>query len=356
MATVLVTGGTGFVGSHIVRALRRRGDDVRVSVRERSRTDNLRSMDLEYVSCDLRDPDGAARAVAGVDKIVNAAGLVSLDPADNDRLFGANVTCTRNVLEAALAADVGRVVHVSAAAALGPAPESGTVDEDAVFNAGRLSIPYINSKHEAEIEAMRVAAQGLGVVVVSPTWAMGPGDVYASSTYFVRNFLRGEVPVYLSGGVNIVDVRDVARGVLLADRKGEVGERYVLGGRNFTASRLMADLSRISGVRPGIQLPGRAAVAAAQVARTVGVDSGLNLNEAKMASRWWTYRSAKAKRDIGFEARPHEETLEDTVSWWVQQLGDNAVAESSGPMAPLRMAGRAVGLAGRGVSLRPFSR
>src|SRR5262249_58939618 len=131
---------------------------------------------------------------------------------------------------------------------VGAAERGGAIDEDATFTAGGLNIAYINSKHEAEATCMRVAAQGLPVVVVSPTFVLGPDDAHPSGTSnaLVRRLLLRRIPGYLNGAVNIVDVRDVARGHLLADERGHDGERYLLGGRNFTLSRLFADLSRIA--------------------------------------------------------------------------------------------------------------
>src|SRR5436190_1207695 len=130
-----------------------------------------------------------------------------------------------------------------------------------VFRAGRYRLPYINAKHEAEKEALRIGGLGLPVVVVNPGHVFGAGDVYHSSTELVRRFLRREIPAYVDGALNIVDAEDVARGQLLADERGTPGERYILGNRNFTLDRLFADLGRLSGVEPpAVKLPLAAAV------------------------------------------------------------------------------------------------
>ena len=141
----------------------------------------------------------------------------------------------------------------------------------AVHGAARLGIPYVNSVHEGEVEAMRVAARGLPLVCVNPAICFGAGDHLLASTRLVRSFLLGRIPVYTEGAVSVVDVRDVAEAHLLADRRGHPGERYILGGRNFTFERLFADLGRLSGIDPPVRLPASAARAAAACWRRRGV-------------------------------------------------------------------------------------
>ena len=206
------------------------------------------------------------------------------------------------MLEEALEAGVGRVVHTSAAAAIGPAgPRASTVDETHVYNAARTGLSYANAKAEAEREALRICAQGLPVVIVNPAHVLGRGDMYRGSTELVRRFLRREIPVYVDGALCIVGAQDVARGHLLAEEHGVVGERYILGGRNFTNDRLFADLARLSGVDgPAVKLPLHAALA---LARTLEVAPGrpaITVEEVRALSQRWSYRSTKAKRDLGW--------------------------------------------------------
>ena len=169
-----------------------------------------------------------------------------------DRVYEINVLGTKNVMEEALSAGVVRVVLTSSSSAVGAAEPGGTIDEDQPFTVGRLGVAYINSKHEAEVVSMRAAAKGLRVVIVNPSFVLGPDDPNPSGTSnaLVRRLLLRRIPGYLDGAINIVDVRDVAKGHALADERGEHGERY-LTGRNFTQQRLFADLSRIAnGRRP----------------------------------------------------------------------------------------------------------
>lgn len=323
MGKTLVTGGTGFLGSHVVRALAARGDELRLLVRRGSDLDHLSDLDFERVNGDVTDRRAVRRAMDGTDRVFHLAGTTSLRGQDRESTFELNVNGTRIVLEEALAAEVQRAVHTSSVAAIGPAKPHGTADETQPFRAGHLGIAYINSKHEAEVEALRLAAHGLPVVCVNPSFVLGPDDPKGTSMQLVRRFLLGRIPAYVDGGLNIVDVRDVAQGHLLADEKGEVGERYILGGRNFTLDRLFADMARISGREPPpLKLPGRLAALGVELMARMGMPLPISLDEVRSATLWWTYRNTKARKELGFEPRPHEETLEDAVRWQMDQLGD----------------------------------
>lgn len=315
MGVTLVTGGSGFLGSRIARALVDRGDSVRVTVRASSPRDNLAGLRAEVVVADVLDRRAVRRAMKDVDRVFHAAGANSLR-ADADALFATNVDGTDVVLSEALRAGVERVVHTSSIAAIGPAPRGSTADESQAFRAGRLGIPYLNSKREAENVCLRHAAHGLPVVIVNPGHVFGAGDVHRSSTEIVRRVLRREIPFYVDGAINIVDVADVARGHLLADERGEIGERYILGNRNFTLDRLFADLGRVGGVEPpAVKLPLPAALALVRGLAAVPGRPVVTDRELLGAAQWWAFRSTKARRDLGWTPAPHEDTLETTVAW-----------------------------------------
>jgi dihydroflavonol-4-reductase len=342
----LLTGGSGFIGSHVARLLAERGDDLRLTLREGSDTENLAGVEYDSVKCDLLDRRAVRRALRDVDRVFHCAGLTSLRRGDEERLFTVNVDGTRTLLEECLRAGVERVVYTSSVAAIGPAPPGATADETQVFTAGRLGIPYVNSKHEAEVEALRLAAQGLPVVCVNPCVVFGQGDVHGSSTTVVRRFLLGQIPAYVNGALNIVDVEDVARGHLLAEKKGGVGERYILGNRNYTLDRLFADLSRLSGVEPPpLKLPARAAVALAQAFEAAPGRAPIGVYEVKSASQWWTYRSTKAKRELGWTTSPHEDTVEATIEWYLDRDGDRFERTRRSQPIPYKVAGTVLGAA-----------
>ena len=317
----LITGASGFIGSHLARALAARGDELRVFARRSSDLSPLDGLDYERATGDVSDRRAVRRAMADVERVFHVAGRTSLRPADREVVFAANLRGARVVFESALEAGVTRVVHTSSAGAIGAAKPRGTADETTPFEIGHLGLAYVNSKHEAELEAFRLAAAGLPVVIVNPTFVLGPEDPTRTSMGLVRRFCLGQIPAYVDGALNIVDVRDVATGHLLADERGALGERYILGGRNFTFDRLFADLARISGVAPPpVKLPARVAVAGAEAVSRIGLRAPSPPSEILSASQWWTYRNTKARRELGFEPRPHEETLEDAVRWQLDQL------------------------------------
>jgi dihydroflavonol-4-reductase len=342
MGTTLVTGGSGFLGTHLVRALAARGDGLRLLARRSSSLDHLADVEFQRSTGDVTDRRAVRRAMEGVERVFHVAGRTSLRARDHAGVFDTNVGGTRIVLEEALSAGVKRVVHTSSVGAIGVAKPNSTADERTPFTIGHLGIAYVNSKHEAELEALRLAMHGLPVVIVNPSFVLGPDDPSGTSMGMVRRFLLGRIPVYVDGGLNIVDVRDVAEGHLLADAKGEVGERYILAGRNFTLVRLFADLARLSGVEaPPLKLPARLAAAGVEAGLRVGLPLPVSPDEVRSAGLWWTYRNTKARRDLGFRPRPHEETLEAAVRWQMAQLGDRVRRGRRPETAALGVIGRA---------------
>jgi dihydroflavonol-4-reductase len=249
------------------------------------------------------------------------------------------------VMEECLRADVERVVYSSSAAAVGPATNGKTANETQLFTAAHLGIPYVNSVHEAEVEAMRVAAHGLPLVCVNPAMCLGAGDHLLSSTRLVRSFLLGRIPIYTDGAIGIVDVRDAAAGHLLAELRGELGERYLLCGRNFTFERLFADLGRLSGVPTPVRLPARAAETAAALLGAGRRSWPLTPEEVRAGGQRWTYHATKARRVLGWKARPHEETLEATVSWHLEREHARIARTRRSQQLQYRVAGLALGAA-----------
>ena len=240
------------------------GDDLRVTVREGSDTRAIDDLDVEQVKCDILDRRAVRRAMKGVDRVFHAAGMTSMRPADAERLFEVNVGGARTVLEECLRAEVERVVLTSSAAALGPAARGAHRRRDPAVHRRPPGHPVRELRARARGRgACGWPRRGLPLVCVNPTVVLGPGDIHVTSTRLVRSFLLGRVPAYADGALNVVDVRDVATGQLLADARGRVGERYILGGRNFTFDRLFADLGRLSGVDPPLKVPRGLAVAAA---------------------------------------------------------------------------------------------
>ena len=317
-----------------------RGDEVRLAVAPGASDRALGDLDCQRVECNVLDAASVRKAMRGVNRVFHCAGLTSVRPADSRRLFEVNVGGTRTVLAECLRKGVERVVFNSSAAALGPARPGGTADETQAFTAGSLGIPYVDSVHQAEQEAMHLVDQGLRLVCVNPCVAFGPGDYNLGSTRIVRSFLLGRVPMYVDGAFSLVDVRDLARGFQLADERGEVGERYILGGRNFTFDRLFADLGRLSGIEPPVRVPTTVALVAAAA---LGERAPVAAEEVRAAAHWWTYRSTKARRELGWRPRPHEDTLQATVEWHLEREHDRIARTRRSQQLQYRAAGAAFG-------------
>jgi dihydroflavonol-4-reductase len=345
MGTTLVTGATGFVGSHVTRALVERGDDVRIAARASSSRAAIAGLEVDVRVAQLGDRAALRRALRGVDRVFHVAGTTNLRarPAE---LLRINVEGTRVVMEEALRAGVERVVHTSSVAAIGPAPPDGAVDERAAFPPG-VGVPYAESKYAAETEALRVAAHGLPVVIVCPAHVFGTGDLGPTSTGVVRRFLLRRIPAYVRGAINVVDVQDVAAGHVLADERGVPGERYILGTRNYTWARLFTELGRLSGIEgPRLEVPLGIALALAEAGARGPFAAPVSPAEVRAAGHWWTCKSTKARRELGWRTRPHEDTVEDTVRWWEERLGDRLRRAPRGQPLQWRLAGAALRAAG----------
>ncbi len=340
MTRTLVTGATGFIGSHVVPLLLLRGDDVVATVRSGSPVAPLHELGVRTVTADVLDRRSMRRAMQGVDRVFHIAGVTRLTEPRRSA-FAINVEGTRIVLEEALRAEVERVLFTSSVAAVGPARSGRIADESNYWDAGRFSIPYVDSKHEAEMVAMRLLARGLPVVIVNPAHVLGPGDPGRSSTALVRRFLRRQIPAYVEGTLNIVSVGDVARGHLLADERGELGQRYILGNRNYTMTRLFADLGRISGVDPpAIRLPLPIALGLAGAGqRLPGLPPLPAPVEVRAASLNWGFSSRKAKRELRWTTTSPEDCLEETVAWYRKRDARALERHSPRQPLPLRLAG-----------------
>jgi dihydroflavonol-4-reductase len=339
VARTLVTGATGLIGSHVARLLAARGDQLRLTARPKSNREAIEGLDAEFVRADVLDRRSIRRAMRGIDRVFHVAGTTDLT-LRRERAFAINVEGTRIVLEEALRAGVERAVYTSSVAAIGPAPPGAIADESQVWDAGRYAIPYVDAKHEAEVQALMLVARGLPLVIVNPAHVLGSGDPGRSSTVLVKRFLRRQIPAYVDGTINIVDVEDVARGHLLADEVGRVGERYILGNRNFTLDRLFADLGRLSGIEPpAVKLPLAVALGLASAAERLPAQAVRPVLafpsrvEIRAASLNWAFRNAKAKRELGWRTSPHEDCLEATIAWYRER--DGAKLSPPGARQPL---------------------
>ncbi|MFN7134495.1 MAG: NAD-dependent epimerase/dehydratase family protein, partial [Myxococcales bacterium] len=252
---VLLTGGTGFLGSHVARQLIAAGHRVRGLVRQPRYEGVLKQLDVELAVGDVLDPDSLARAAAGVDAVVHAAGNVGARLRDREQLYRVNVEGTQNVLAAARRAGVRRFVHTSSVVAVGTRTTPERMDEDTAFNAGGTGYHYVDSKRQGEELALQAAQDGFEVVVLNPGTMMGPGDVHLTSTRFVLEYVRGRFRRYPGGGMPYCDIRDVAEAHVAALTRGEPGRRYILAGHDRSFRELLEALHALTGLGEPKPLP-----------------------------------------------------------------------------------------------------
>ena len=322
MIDALVTGGTGFVGANVVRELLAQGRAVRVLARPGSDRRALAGLGVEIVEGDLLDPASLRRAVKGVNSVFHVAADYRLWARHPEELHRVNVGGTRAVLEAAGEAGVSRVVYTSTVGALG-IPGDGTPGTEATPVSLRDMVgPYKASKFLAEQVALGFAHQGLPVVVVNPSAPVGPWDVKPTPTgRMVVDFLEGKMVATLDTGLNLVHVRDVARGHLLAAERGKIGEKYILGNRNISLAEIGALLSEIAGIRPPrVRIPywvaWSAALSMEAVARVTGAPPRVSLTAVRMAKKRMYFSPAKAVRELGLPQTDVRDALRDAAEWF----------------------------------------
>jgi len=322
---ILVTGATGFVGSHVARLLLARGNSVRVLVRASSDLRALDGLAVERVTGDLRDAASLATALRGIQRVFHVAADYRLWARDPREIYESNVTGTRNLLAAARTAGVEKFIYTSTVATIAVPREGALPDETTAATLDEMIGHYKRSKFMAEQEALRAAAEGLPVVIVNPTAPVGPGDWKPTPTgKIILDFLQGKMPAYLDTGLNVVPVEDCAAGHLLAAERGRSGERYILGGRNMTLKEILDALAGITGrPAPRFRLPNSVAMAAGYVenafSRVLGRVPQIPLEGVRMARHKMFVNGEKAIREIGYQAGPVEAALERAVHWYEEK-------------------------------------
>jgi len=318
----LVTGGTGFVGANVVRELLAEGATVRVLARPGGDRQVLAGLSVEIVEGDLLDPGSLRRAVSGVETVFHVAADYRLWVRDPRVLYRTNVDGTRAMLEAATSAGARRIVYTSTVGALG-IPRDGTPGtEDTPVSLADMVGPYKASKFLAEDVARESARAGAPVVIVNPAAPVGPWDVKPTPTgQMIVDFMRGRMFASLDTGLNVVHVRDVARGHLLAAQKGRIGERYILGHANLSLREIFGLLAAITGRRPPrLTIPYAVAWLGAACmeggARLTGRVPQVSLTAVRMARKRMFFDPAKAVRELGLPQTDVRQALDDAVEWF----------------------------------------
>src|SRR5216684_6940594 len=318
----LVTGANGFVGCHVVRALLAVGAQVRGLIRRDADLRGLEGLDYQPCYGDLRDARSLAEAARGCDEIYHVAADYRLWVPDPAPMYAANLDGTRNVIAAARAAGVRRLIYTSTVGALGLGPD-GIGREDSPVTLEAMVGPYKRSKFLAEQEALRAARDGVPIVIVNPSTPIGPLDFKPTPTgRIIADFLNRRLPAYIETGLNLVCVEDVARGHLLAAEHGRVGEKYILGGENLTLADVLRKLAALSGLpAPRLKIPYAVAfgfaLGAELVSRTVTRrPPRASLTEVRMARKKMFFDSAKARAELGYEPGPIDDGLRRAIEFF----------------------------------------
>ena len=325
---VLVTGSTGFIGSHLCRKLVADGFTVRAFHRPSSPLRLLEDVPVEHVTGDLTRPETISAAVKGVDAVFHCAALVGARM-ETGRLYTVIVEGTRYLLRAALDAGVQRLVYTSSMAAIGIPERFSTrnhqpamLDENHTWNYRAESWPYAYAKYLAEQEIQQAVAPGLDAVIVNPTYVYGPGDVYRQRRSMITQVARSQVPFIFDGGLNVVHVQDVIAGHMAAMERGVCGERYILGGENLTISQLVEKIAAVAGVEsPKLHLPVNLVRLLSGPINRFG--SYLNIPASsfplQFAGCYFYFNIRKAQTRLGLaEPIPADQAVQDSYDWYVK--------------------------------------
>ncbi|WNG39258.1 NAD-dependent epimerase/dehydratase family protein [Archangium violaceum] len=337
---LLVTGGTGFLGSHLVPRLVAAGHEVRIIGRSKPVGPGFDK--VEYVQGDLKNRDAVRRALEGVQALYHLAGLVSFQDKDARKMYELHVDSTRELLKDVRESGVQRVILASTSGTIAVSKEARVKTEDDDYPievVGRW--PYYLSKiYEEKLALEFCRKHALPLVVLNPSLLMGPGDERLSSTWTVLKFLQGEIPAMPGGGMSFVDVRDLADAFVNALTQGEVYGRHLMG-VNMSMPDFFQRLERLSGVAaPRLRLPPRVNVLGAkvleQVAKWRGTKPTLDPQEVDIGEHWFWLDSSKAERELGFKARDVHETLHDTVQYLYTRMAPGHLPGTKGRLEELR--------------------
>ncbi len=325
-----VTGATGFLGSHVARALAEQGAELRLLVRPTSDLRNLEGLNADRVTGDLRDPASMEKVLSGCDALFHVAADYRLwvRGQDSNEMYRSNVEGTRSLLDAARKQGVRRIVYTSSVATMGFTSGSKTkngpvADEESPVALADMIGHYKRSKFMAEQVAVKAARSGSDVVVVNPTTPIGERDIKPTPTgRIVVDFLKRKFPAYVETGLNLVDATECARGHIQALEKGRSGERYILGGENLTLKQILDRLAAITGLpSPNVKLPYFFALATGVVdemvtGRLLGREPRATIDAVRMGRKMMFVSSAKAERELGWRTIPVEGALRRSVDWF----------------------------------------
>jgi dihydroflavonol-4-reductase len=321
MQNVLVTGGSGFVGSNLAATLVERGCHVRILRRPGSDLRAIGALPVEHVLGDVRDRQSLDSAMKGCDTVFHTAAIVSYWKQERPLMYEVNIGGTRNVVESCLARGVGKLVHTSSIAAIGFPEDGTTADESNAFNWERYDVGYRISKYEAEKEIHRGIERGLNAVMVNPSVIIGERDVHFHGGQLIRDIYQKKIFYYVAGGMNIVYVGDVVRGHIAAAERGRPGERYILSGENLTHKEIISTIAEVvGGIKPIFRIPQSGVRMIAGVAEGVATVFGRRpwVTRELLAGSHLQYHFScrKAETELGYTHTPFRSAVEKTFAWY----------------------------------------
>ncbi|MEI8032525.1 MAG: SDR family oxidoreductase [Chlorobiaceae bacterium] len=323
---ILVTGGTGFIGSRLVHRLAATPDEIFVLVRKSSDLTSLKDVlpKITLVYGDITNASSVEAAMQGMDLVYHTAGLTYMGDKKNALLQKINVEGTQNILRAALECGVKRVLHVSSITAVGIAFNQKPVDESVVWNFDEISLEYARTKRKAEQEVAAAVKKGLDCVIVNPAFVFGAGDINFNAGRIIKDAYNKRLPFYPMGGICVVDVEIVGETIMTAMEKGRTGERYIIGGDNVSYKMLFDTISKVTGA-PKILLP--LPLWAAKILKSVldrykgrhNISKLFNMSMFRVASEFLYFDSSKAKRELGMRTEAHEHSVRSAFEWYRQR-------------------------------------
>lgn len=319
----LVTGGAGFIGSHLVRQLVERGETVRVLDRPGARVDHLPLDRIELVNADIRNVDAVRAAVRGCQRVYHLAANPQLWTRRRGDFHRVNYLGTVNVLTESLVAGAERIVHTSTESILTRSRQTSPIAEDQAVPGRDVIGPYCRSKFRAERFAFHLARGGGPVVIVNPTLPIGPGDWGRSPpTQMMLDFCLGKRPAYLDAELNMMDVRNVADGMIRAMERGRPGVRYLLGAENWSIREVFGHLAKLTGLpSPRFRVPYPVALATAYISEwwadaVTGQIPAATVTGVKLTRRRMHFDSCRSLAELGLKPRPIAESISEAVAWF----------------------------------------
>lgn len=323
MKNILITGGTGFIGSNLAEELVNQGCNVKILRRANSDLRAISGLKIEQVIGDLNDVDSLKKSMENCDTVFHTAAVVAMWKGKEKDQINANVLGTRNVVTAALEAGVKKFIHTSSIAALGYKTDGTLSDETTPFN-WSTNLTYKYSKHLAEQEVFQAVENGLPAVIVNPAIVIGPKDYRFHGGSLIKRINGGLVPFYIAGGINVVYIDDVVHGHIQAAKAGKTGERYILGGTNLTIKEAFDRIAKVIGARsPKIKAPESFIKLAAKLfdvfSKLTGTKQLISSDLiASMGINYW-FSSDKAIRELDYKITPFEEAVRKTYEWYKKE-------------------------------------